>query len=94
MQLQSIFLSIAGFLSVASWFYALKKGLVEDDLTELERDKMYLKFMPEPIVAVLTIPLAYFGPLVWTLGWLLLIPVGYISKLIQRKMKASKTAGY
>ena len=92
MQLQSIFLAIAGFLSVASWHYALKNELIEDDLTELEKDKMYLKFMPEPIVAVLTIPLAFLGPLIWTLGWLLLIPVGYLAKLIQKKMKAKSKA--
>lgn len=87
MQLQSAFLAIAGFLSVAGWHYAIKNNLVSDDPTELEKDKMYIKIMPEPIVAVLTIPLAFFGPLVWTLGWLLLIPVGYLAKLIQRKMK-------
>lgn len=91
MQLQSIFLALAGFLGVASWHYALKNGLVEEDLTELEKDKMYIRFMPEPIVAILTIPLAYFGPLVWTLGWLLLIPVGYLSKLVQKKMKERKS---
>ena len=90
MQMQSVFLALAGFLSVASWHYAIKNGLISDDPTELEKDKMYIKLMPEPIVSVLTFPLAYFGPLVWTLGWLLLIPVGYLSKVIQRKMKEKK----
>jgi uncharacterized membrane protein len=90
MQLQSIFLALAGFLSLASWHYALKNGLVSKDPTELENDKMYIKLSPEPIVAALTIPLAYFGPLVWTLGWLALIPVGYLAKLVQRKMKDRK----
>jgi len=90
MQLQSIFLAIAGFLSVFSWHYALKNNLDGEDLSELEKDKMYVKLMPEPIVSVLTIPLAYFGPLVWTLGWLALIPVGYLAKVVQKKMKAKK----
>ncbi len=66
---------------------------MSEDPTELEKDKMYIKFMPEPIVSVLTFPLAYFGPLVWTLGWLLLIPVGYLSKVIQKRMKAKKEVG-
>lgn len=87
MQLQSIFLAIAGFLSVISWHYAIKNDLVSDLPSELENDKMYIQLMPEPIVSVLTIPLAIFGPLVWTLGWLLLIPVGILAKVIQRKMK-------
>lgn len=90
MQLQSTFLALAGFLSVASWYYAIKNGLVSEDPTDLEKEKMYIKLLPEPIVASLTFPLAYFGPLVWTLGWLLLIPVGYLSKVVQRKMKARK----
>jgi len=88
MQLQSIFLALAGFFAVGSWYYALKNGLVSQDPTELEKDKMYMKLMPEPVTAVLTIPLAYFGPLIWTLGWLMLIPVGYISKMIQKKIKS------
>jgi hypothetical protein len=92
MQLQSIFLAIAGFLSVISWHYAIKNDLVSEDPTELENDKLYIKLMPEPIVAVLTIPLAFFGPLVWTLGWLLLIPVGYFSKVIQKYMKGRRQA--
>ncbi len=92
MQMQSIFLAIAGFLSLGSWHYAIKNGLVSDLPSELENDKMYIKLMPEPVVAALTIPLAIFGPLVWTLGWLLLIPVGYIAKMMQKKMKARKEA--
>jgi len=90
MIMQSVFLALAGFLSLGSWHYALKNGLVSNDPTELENDKMYIKLSPEPIVAVLTIPLAYFGPTVWTLGWLLLIPVGYFAKLIQKKMRVRK----
>ena len=77
MQLQSLFLAIAGFLSVGSWYYAIKFNLVSDAPSKVEKETMYLKFLPEPVVSVLTLPLAYFGPMVWTLGWLLLIPVGW-----------------
>jgi uncharacterized membrane protein len=87
MQLQSVFLALAGFFAVASWHYAIRNGLVSEAPTEIEKDKMYIKLLPEPIVSVLTFPLAWFGPLVWTLGWLLLIPVGYLSKVVQKKMK-------
>lgn len=90
MQAQSIFLAIAGFLSVGSWHYANKNGLVGDAPSELEKDRIYIKLMPEAIVSILTIPLAWFGPIIWTIGWLLLIPVEMISKAIQKKMKASK----
>ena len=88
MQMQSLFLALAGVFAVGSWHYAIKNGLVSDDPTELEKDRMYIKLVQEPIVSGLTIPLAWFGPNIWTLGWLLLIPVGYLSRIVQGKMKA------
>ncbi len=77
MQLQSFFLAIAGVLSVWSWHYSLKNNLISDILTTLDKEMMYNKLIPEPIVSLITIPLAWFGPGIWTLGWLLLIPVGW-----------------
>ncbi len=85
MQMQSLLLAIAGFLSIGSWHYALKNNLVSDAPTKVEKDTMYIKFLPEPVVSVLTFPLAWFGPVIWTLGWLLLIPVGWaVKKYIHR----------
>jgi hypothetical protein len=80
MAMQSLFLALAGFLSVGSWHYALKNQLASETLTKDEKETMYIKFMPEPIVSLLTFPLAWFGPGIWTLGWLLLIPIGWLSK--------------
>jgi len=80
MQMQSLFLAIAGFLSVWSWHYALKNNLVSNAPTKLEKETMYIKFLPEPVVSLLTFPLAWFGPGIWTLGWLLLIPAGWLAK--------------
>jgi hypothetical protein len=93
MQLQSLFLALAGIFAVGSWHYAIKNHLVSDDPTDLEKDTMYIKLMNEPVVSLLTFPLAWLGPLVWTLGWLLLLPVGYISRIVQQKMKARKRNG-
>ena len=85
MQMQSLFLAIAGFLSVWSWHYSLKNNLVSDAPNRLEKETMYIKFLPEPLVSVLTFPLAWFGSGIWTLGWLLLIPVGWaVKKYIHR----------
>lgn len=85
MQLQSVFLAIAGFLSVWTWHYAIKNDLVSNAPTKPEKDNLYIKLLPEPTVSLLTFPLAYFGPLVWTLGWLLLIPANWIVKRIIAK---------
>lgn len=80
MQMQSLFLALAGFLSVWSWHYALKNNLVSDAPSKLEKETMYIKFLPEPVVSLLTFPLAWFGPGIWTAGWLLLIPAGWLAK--------------
>ena len=80
MQMQSLFLAIAGILSVWSWHYAVKNNLVSDAPSKIEKETLYIKLIPEPLVSLLTFPLAWFGPLVWTLGWLLLIPVGWAMK--------------
>ncbi len=87
MIMQSIMLAIAGFLSVISWHYALKNNLVSDAPSKKEKEDMYIKLLPEPVVSIITIPLAFFGPGIWTLGWLLLIPTGWIVKKMTPKIK-------
>ena len=90
MQLQSLFLALAGAFALGSWHYAIKNDLVSDDPTALEKDRMYVKLLNEPVVSLLTLPLAWLGPFAWTLGWLLLIPMGYISRTVQQNMKLKK----
>ena len=88
--LQSIFLAVAGGMSVWAWHYSNIHKLITDKVSELERDKTYLKLMPEPITAICTIPFAFIGPNVWTFSWLLMIPVSYILKRVRKGMKASE----
>ncbi len=87
-QMQSITLALAGLFSVWGWHHAIKNNLISKSLTSLEKDQVYLKLMPEPITAILTIPFASIGPNYWTFSWLLLIPVGWILKRISNNMKA------
>ena len=92
LRLESVSLAIAGGIGVWAWHYANKRQLFSDKVSELERDKTYLKLMPEPITSVLTIPFAAFGPDIWTLSWLLMIPVSYILKRVRNRMKTKLTA--
>jgi len=85
--LQSIFLAVAGGMSVWAWHYSNIHKLISDKVSELERDKTYLKLMPEPITAVCTIPFAFIGPNVWTLSWLLMVPVSAILKRVRKNLK-------
>jgi len=88
LRLESVSLAIAGGIGVWAWHYANKRQLFTDKLSDLEVDKTYLKLMPEPITSILTIPFAVFGPGIWTLSWLLMIPVSYILKRIRKRMKS------
>lgn len=90
LRMESISLAIAGGMGVWAWHYANRNQLITEKVSEIDRDKTYLKLMPEPITSVLTIPFASFGSDVWTASWLLMIPVSYILKRIRTRMKEKK----
>jgi len=77
---ESIFLAIAGFVGIYSWNYSWKKKYFSKDLSEAEAIEIANGFYAEPVVAAITIPLAFIGTTYYTIGWLLLIPVGIILK--------------
>lgn len=87
LQMESVFLALSGIFSVWSWHYAVKNNLISSSVMPVERSGVYLKLMPEPIVSILTLPFAVFGPDIWTLAWLMLIPVSWILKRYRNKMK-------
>jgi uncharacterized membrane protein len=86
LQMESVFLALSGIFAVWSWHYAVKNNLISDSVTPVERSGVYLKLMPEPIVAILTFPFAVFGPDIWTLAWLLLIPVSWGLKKYRQRL--------
>lgn len=90
LQMESVFLALSGLFGIASWYYSEKNGLISDKVDQTEKDKTYLSLLPEPIVSVLTFPFAFFGADIWTLSWLLLIPVGFITKRIQKNLIVKK----
>ena len=73
--MESIFMAIAGFIGVYNWNYCRKSDFFDEHLSEEEAYETIYKFYPEPIVATLTIPLAFIGSNWYMAGWLLLIPV-------------------
>lgn len=90
LQMESVFLALSGLFAVWSWHYAIKNKLISEHINRDEQKQVYLKLLPEPIVSVLSFPFAAFGPDIWTLSWLLLIPVGYIAKRMSAKISAKR----
>jgi uncharacterized membrane protein len=89
--MESVFMAIAGFIGIFNWEYCRKNNFFDEHLTEEESYETVYKFYPEPIVAALTIPLAFIGSNYYMVGWLLLIPVTMImNKRKKKKIELSK----
>ena len=73
---ESCVAALMGFLSLVNWSYATKdRRLLFDDITDEEVKRRTRKLWPEPATAILTIPCAFLGPVVWTIGWFVIMPI-------------------
>jgi uncharacterized membrane protein len=87
--MESVFMAIAGFIGIYNWNYCKNKGFFQDDLSEEEAVSTAYKFYSEPIVATITIPLAFIGSGWYMAGWLLLIPVTWFINTRKKKKIAA-----
>jgi len=85
LQMESVFLALAGFVGAFNWRYAKSVGLTSDQISEQEELDLFYKVLPEPIASLITLPFAVFGPGIWTLAFLSIFPVGWILKAIRKK---------
>ena len=85
LQMESIFLALAGFIAAFNWRYARKNGLTSDQIDENEELNIFYKILPEPMASLFTLPFAGLGPTYWTLAFLSIIPFSYLLKLIRKK---------
>ena len=85
LQMESIFLALAGFIAAYSWRYAYTNNLTSVQINDDEEMSIFYSLLPEPMTALFTLPFASFGPNIWTLAFLSIIPIGYILKLVRRK---------
>ena len=76
--------ALVGIVSVVGWIYAIRNHrLVSPELTEKEARNQLEKIIVEPLVALLTIPFAFIGPVAWEIAWLAFIPVAQVIKRIR-----------
>ena len=85
LQMESVFLALAGFTGAFNWRYARSVGLTSEQITDTEELDLFYKVLPEPIVSLITLPFAVFGPGIWTLAFLSIVPVGLILKNIRKR---------
>ncbi len=87
LQMESVFLALAGFIGVYNWIYARKHGLTSDQINEDEERTIMFQILPEPIASLFSLPFASISPAAWTLSFLVIIPLGYFLKKRNKAFK-------
>ena len=85
LQMESIFLALAGFIGAFNWRYARTNKLTSAQINNDEEMAMFYSLLPEPVTSLFTLPFASFGPTIWTISFLAIIPISYVLKLIRKK---------
>jgi len=75
--IQSLGLAGVGFAGFFGFRYAARdRRLLSDAISDKEADELKISVLPEPVAALITIPLAFVGPWAWEIGWLVMLPTG------------------
>lgn len=91
LQMESIFLALAGFIAAFNWRYARRSNLTSDQINKNEELNLFYKILPEPMASLFTLPFASLGPLYWTLAFLSIIPLGFVLKYVRKKYESVPT---
>ena len=67
LQMESIFLALAGFVAVFNWRYARAHKLTSDQIDDNEEISIFYSILPEPLASLFNLPFASFGPGIWTI---------------------------
>jgi uncharacterized membrane protein len=77
--------ALVGIASAAGWYYAMKnRRLLASDFTQQDANALLDRIMAEPITAIITLPCAFIGPVVWEISWLSYVLVASVLKRRRR----------
>jgi uncharacterized membrane protein len=69
--LESITAALLGISGGWAWQYAIRRRrLLRPDVTDEDARALAHRITAEPLTALVTVPLAFVGPIVWELSWL------------------------
>ena len=61
---------LVGIAGGWGWAYAIKNHrLLLPEVTEMYAYQLRDRILAEPITAIITIPMAFFGPILWEISW-------------------------
>lgn len=68
---ESLVAALVGIAGSWAWAYAIKNHrLLLPEVTEQYAYQLRAPILAEPITAIITIPLAFLGPILWEISWL------------------------
>lgn len=84
---ESITAALMGITSAKAWSYAMKQPhLLRPEVDAIYAQKLRDRTWAEPTTALITLPFAFYSPLLWELGWF----IGYpIMRIIVKRIKRS-----
>jgi uncharacterized membrane protein len=86
--LESIAAALVGIAGGWGWLYAIKNHrLLLPEVTEQYAYRLRDRILAEPITAIITIPLAFVGPIIWEISWL---SYPLVVWLVRRRRRAKK----
>ena len=85
LQMESVFLALAGFIGVYNWMYARRNSLTSGHINDDEEKTIFYQLLPEPIASLFSLPFALISPAAWTLSFLIIIPLGYFFNTYLKK---------
>ena len=85
LQMESVFLALAGFIGVYNWMYARRNNLTSNQINDKEERTILIQLLPEPIASLFSLPFAIISPAAWTISFLIIIPLGYLLNLYNKK---------
>lgn len=85
LQMESVFLALAGFIGAINWYYAKKNKLTSKNINEEEKKSILFSILPEPLAASFSLLFATVSQLAWTLSFLIIIPLSYVLKKMGKK---------
>ena len=87
--LESIAAALVGIAGGWGWSYAIKNHrLLLPEVTEQYVYRLRDRILAEPITAVITVPFAFVGPILWEISWLTYPTVVWIVKRRRRSKRA------
>ena len=85
LQMESVFLALAGFIGAINWYYAKKNKLTSKNINEEEKNIILFSILPEPLAASFSFLFATVSQVAWTISFLIVIPLSYVLKKIGKK---------